>query len=176
MTTQGQGHSMTPRFDIFKLLFLKKKKKTTTKNKKNNKKKKQQQQQHLGRLKPNFLWSLHGMLGWKFVQMFRVTWPRWLPSPYMVKTFKMSFFGTKRPMTLKRCIRHRVLKYYQTGSNDDTGLTMPIFMIWSNMFPDPSVRVKADTAYSHIFSSLFLFSISYALMWAIQAGPMVLWF
>ena len=28
------------------------------------------------------------MLGWKFVQMFRVTCPRWLPGPYMVKFFK----------------------------------------------------------------------------------------
>ena len=45
-------------------------------------------QKHLSRLKPNFLWSLHWMLGWKFNQMFRVTWPRWLPMPYMVKTFK----------------------------------------------------------------------------------------
>ena len=67
MTTQGQGHSLTLRFDIFKLLFLKK---------------------HLGRLKPNSLWSLHGMLGWKFIQLFRITWPRWLPIPYMVKTLK----------------------------------------------------------------------------------------
>ena len=33
----------------------------------------------LGHLKPNFIWSLHGWLCWKFVQMFRVTWPRWLP-------------------------------------------------------------------------------------------------
>ena len=35
--------------------------------------------------------SLHGMLGWKFVQMFEVTLPRWLPVPYMVKTFKNLF-------------------------------------------------------------------------------------
>ena len=45
-------------------------------------------QKTLGHLKPNFIWSLHGMLGWKFVEMFQVTWPRWLPGPYMVKTFK----------------------------------------------------------------------------------------
>ena len=42
----------------------------------------------LGQLKPNFLLSLHGILGWKFVQMFRVTWPRWLPGSYMVKVWK----------------------------------------------------------------------------------------
>ena len=31
-------------------------------------------QKHLGRLKLNLLWGLHGMLRWN-VQMFRVTWP-----------------------------------------------------------------------------------------------------
>ena len=57
----------------------------------------------LGRLKLNFIRSLHGMLGWKYVQMFRVTWPRWRPGPYMLITFKtpskITFFRTKRPMT-----------------------------------------------------------------------------
>ena len=42
----------------------------------------------LGQLKPNFILSLHGILGWKFVQMFRVTLPRWLPGSYMVKIWK----------------------------------------------------------------------------------------
>ena len=42
----------------------------------------------LSRLKPNFIWSLHGMLGWQFIYMFRITWPRWLPSPNMVKKNK----------------------------------------------------------------------------------------
>ena len=41
-----------------------------------------------GQLKPNFVLSLHGILGWKVVQMFRVTWPRWLPGSYMVKVWK----------------------------------------------------------------------------------------
>ena len=39
--------------------------------------------------------------------------PRWLPGPYMVKPSKISFFGTKRLMTLKLDIMHRVLEYYQ---------------------------------------------------------------
>ena len=46
------------------------------------------------------------MLGWKFVQMFQVAWPRWLSGPYMVKTFK-------HLMTLKLGIQDRVLKYYK---------------------------------------------------------------
>ena len=42
----------------------------------------------LGRLKPNFIWSLLGMWEWKFIQTVLVTWPRWPPCPYMVKTLK----------------------------------------------------------------------------------------
>ena len=42
----------------------------------------------LHRLKPNFMWSLHRMGEWKFVQMVQVTWPVWLWCPYMVKTLK----------------------------------------------------------------------------------------
>ena len=80
----------------------------------------------LGQLKPNFVLSLHGILGWKFVQMFRVTWPRWLPGSYIVKIWKTkSFFGTKKPMILKLGIQLRVLKYYQISSNEDTGWPCP---------------------------------------------------
>ena len=39
----------------------------------------------LGRLKPNFIWSLLGTGERKFVQMIQVTWPRWPPCLYMVK-------------------------------------------------------------------------------------------
>ena len=42
----------------------------------------------LGRLNPNFMCSLLGMGERKFVQMVQVTWPRWPPCPYMVKTLK----------------------------------------------------------------------------------------
>ena len=34
------------------------------------------------------MWSLLGEGERKFVQMVQVTWPRWPPCPYMVKTFK----------------------------------------------------------------------------------------
>ena len=61
-------------------------------------------------------------------------------------------------MTLKLGIKHRVLKYYQTGSNAGTGLTLSILMIWSNLFPNASARVKADTAYSHIYFQAYSYS------------------
>ena len=38
-------------------------------------------------------------------------------------------------------------------SNDDTGLTLTIFMTWSNLFPNASASVKAYIAYSHVFPS-----------------------
>ena len=44
----------------------------------------------LGLSKPNFIWSLNGMGEQKFVRGVWVTWPRWLPCPYMVKTLQKS--------------------------------------------------------------------------------------
>ena len=42
----------------------------------------------LGQLNSNFIWRLLRMGEPKFVQMGLVTWPRWPPCPYMVKTFE----------------------------------------------------------------------------------------
>ena len=39
---------------------------------------------------PNFLCKLSGTRKWKFIDMMLVTWPRWLPCPYMVKTLQKS--------------------------------------------------------------------------------------
>ena len=41
-----------------------------------------------GQSKSNFIWSLLGLGERKFAQIILVTWPRWPPCPYMVKTFK----------------------------------------------------------------------------------------
>ena len=74
--------------------------------------------------------------------------------PLYGKPSKVSL-GTKRPMTLKLGIQNRVLTYYQICSNGDTGLTLSIFTIWSNLFHNASAWMKAYTAYSHVFTSLF---------------------
>ena len=71
----------------------------------------------------------------KFVQTVKVTYPRWPPCPYMVKALKIFFSGTKKPMTLKLGMQHRVLKYYQFCSNDDPGLTWTYFTARSNLVP-----------------------------------------
>ena len=47
---------------------------------------------------------------------------------YGEKHSKISFFGTKRPMTLPLGMQHRVFKYFHICSNDEPGLTLTIFM------------------------------------------------
>ena len=64
------------RFNSFKLLFLVK---------------------PLGWLKPHFLWSLNGKGERMSVQMVQITKSIWPTCPYMVKSFKLFFSGTKRP-------------------------------------------------------------------------------
>ena len=44
----------------------------------------------LVRSKPNFMWSLLGLGERYFVRGIWVTWPRWPPCPYMVKTLQKS--------------------------------------------------------------------------------------
>ena len=43
------------------------------------------------RSEPNFLWKLSGTRKWKSDDMILVTWPRWPPRPYMVKTSQKYF-------------------------------------------------------------------------------------
>ena len=90
------------------------------------------------RLKQNFVWNLHGMLGWKFVQMFRVTWSSLLLRNEEVDDIE-TWYTASGTQVLPNLFK------------DDTGLTLPIFMIWSDLFPNAS----AYTAYSHVFPSLF---------------------
>ena len=47
-------------------------------------------QKLLCRSKPNFLWKLSGTRKWKSDDVMLVTWPRWPPCPYMVKTLQKS--------------------------------------------------------------------------------------
>ena len=101
----------------------------------------------------NFIWSLHGMGERKFVQLVQVTWPRWPPCPYMVKTLKNFFSGTKRLMTLKFGLQHRVLEYYQVCSNDDPGLILTYFTARSNLVPYAFIWEKGKTM---DFQKLFL--------------------
>ena len=75
--------------------------------------------------------------------------------PIYGKNLQKSSSEPKGRLTLKLGIQHRVLRYYQVCSYDDTGWILTIFMTWSNLFPNASTWVKAYTAYSHVFPSLF---------------------
>ena len=48
-------------------------------------------------------------------------------------------------MTLKICMQHRVLEYYQICSNDDPGLTLTCFIARSNLVPYAFVWEKVKT-------------------------------
>ena len=62
------------------------------------------------------------------------------------KNLEKNFFSrTKRPMTLKLGIQHRVLEYYQVLSNDDPGLTLSYFTARSNLIPYVFVWEKGKT-------------------------------
>ena len=74
--------------------------------------------------------------------------------PIYVKTFKNHLLRNQEADDFKD-LQHWVLKFNQMCLNDDTVLNLAIFMTWSNLFPDASALVKAYTAYSHVFPSLF---------------------
>ena len=70
--------------------------------------------------------------------------------------YGISFFGNKRPMTLKLGIQHWVLKYYQICSNDDTGLTLTICFL------------MLLHGWQLIVIHVLIQHLSYALRWVIQ--------
>ena len=53
--------------------------------------------------------------------------------------------GTKRPITLKLDMQHRVLECYQVCSNDDPGLTLTYFTARSNLVHYAFVLEKGKT-------------------------------
>ena len=64
----------------------------------------------------------------------------------MVKKHEKFFFSaTKRPMTLKVCVQHRVLEYYQICSNDESRLNVTYFTARSNLVPYAFVWEKLET-------------------------------
>ena len=101
---------------------------------------------HLLLRNSHFIWNFSGMGERKFVQMVLVTWPRWPPCPFMVKTF---FSGTQRPLILKLGLQHLVLKCYYVCSNYDPGLTLTYFTTRSNLVPCAFVWEKGKTIVVH---------------------------
>ena len=115
-------------------------------------------QKPLGQLKPNFIWSLHGMWGMKICsnEHVHICW----------KTSKIFFFGTKRLMSLKLGIQHRVLEYYQCFHMMTLGWPLPF--LWQGQIYYLMLLHGWKLIQHWVFPSLFVFSISSALRWAIQ--------
>ena len=65
--------------------------------------------------------------------------------PIYGKNLKKIFSGTKKLMTLKLGMQHRVLEYYHVCSNDDPELTLTYFIKRSNLVPYAFVREKGKT-------------------------------
>ena len=63
----------------------------------------------------------------------------------MVKTLKIFYTGTKKPMTLKLGMQYCVLEYYQLCSNSDPGLTLTYFTARSTLVPHAFVWQKGKT-------------------------------
>ena len=81
----------------------------------------------------------------KFAQMFMVTWPRWPPCPYMVKTLKKSSSLEPKGQWPWNGMQHRVLEYYQVCSNDDPELTLTYFTARSNLVSYAFIWEKGKT-------------------------------
>ena len=100
-------------------------------------------QKTLDRLKPNFIWRLHGVLGWIFVQMFRATWTRWLPGPYKW------LFKQKSPSSEPRVWLPWNL-VYSIGYSSTTKFVQMMTLGWPWPFLWHEIKVTAYTAYSHV--------------------------
>ena len=112
----------------------------------------------LVRLKPNFILSLHGILGWKFIQMFRVTWPWWLPGPYVIKTLKHHLLRNQEADELETWYTASGTQVLPNLFSDDIGLTLPIlwhsqiclYSIWScisNVILIQHIRCRSGERY-----------------------------
>ena len=95
----------------------------------------------LGQSKPNFIWSLSGMGEQKFVHgVWGVTWPRWPPHPYMVKTLQKS--SSPEPKGQWPCGLVCSIGPIIVCSNDDPRLTLTYFTAKSKLFSYAFIWVK----------------------------------
>ena len=79
----------------------------------------------LCRSEPNFAWKLSGTRKWKFDNMIVVTWPRWSPRPFMVKTLKRLLLWNRRAdiheiwyVALRSPAHHSLFKWWPLSDLD----------------------------------------------------------
>ena len=91
------------------------------------------------------MWSLLGKGERKFIYIVQVTWPRWLPCPYMVKTFKNLLLQNQKSYDLETWYVALGTQALQSYINDDPGLTLTYFTARSNLVPYAFVWEKGKT-------------------------------
>ena len=96
----------------------------------------------LGLSKPNFIWSLSEMGERKFVRGVWVTWPRWPPRQYMVKTIKNLHLQNQRANDLVACCVALWPLANHSCSNDDPRFTLTYFTARSNLVFDAFIWGK----------------------------------
>ena len=79
--------------------------------------------------------------------MVQVTWLRWLPLSYMVKTSKKTSSPEPLGLLLKLDMYHQVTEYYQMCTNADPLLTLTYFSSRSNLVPWAFEWRKGETLY-----------------------------
>ena len=77
--------------------------------------------------------------------MVQVTWPRWPPCPYMVKTFKNLLLKNQKTYDLETWHVALGTQALQSYINDDPGLTLTYFTARSNLVPYAFVWEKGKT-------------------------------
>ena len=86
------------------------------------------------------MWSLHGIRKWKWIQMLYVTWSRWPPCPYMLKTFE------------------NLLPWKQKADDFETWYAALVTRVLPNLFKW-WLRVDLDLFYSKVKFGPFCFCI-----------------
>ena len=112
----------------------------------------------LGQFCSNFMWSLLRLEERKIAKMVEVHWPKWLPDPYMVKTFKILFSWTEVAFGLNLCINHQGREVYQSCWNEGRTLMFDLFTARSSLLPyafvwAPYIRMGKMLRISNDFSS-----------------------
>ena len=93
----------------------------------------------------NFIWSFYGMGEQKFAQTVLVTWPRWPPYLYMVKTLKNLLLQNQKADDLETCYASLGVRVLPIFSNGAPGLTLTYFTARSNMVPYAFIWEKGKT-------------------------------
>ena len=92
--------------------------------------------------------------------------------PIYGKNIKKILSGTKRLITLKVDMQHRILEYYQVCSNADPGLTLTYFTARSNFVPYAFILEEGKTIdfFRNYYSLWYRFFFQKLVVCGIEVG------